>query len=227
MLRHFSFAGMQRCGNHAIINWWMGHFPGYLFRNNILGLTCKHQAAQSDVLGDYHQRIRIDSWENYAPASLTISNHSEPLIVILRDPYNWWASWYRYGMPNPNVQYLPRPQTILWYLKYVEYARSHPEQWVSFNQWFQSDEYRRSLEHRYDMVESDETLEQLPKFDFGVGSTFNAREYDGRAQQMKVLNRWEQVKDDPHFYEPLRANPQLADIARDLFDFEPPKVAVC
>ena len=122
------------------------------------------------------------------------------------------------------MQFLPRHETILWYIKYAHYAILHPKQVINFNHWFSSFDYRRSLEDQHDMIESDANLEHLPKFDFGVGSTFNEREFDGKAQQMNVLRRWERVQEDPNYYQPLQRHPELADIAKELFDFEPPPI---
>jgi len=221
MIRHFSFAGMQRVGNHAIINWWLSHFDGYVCRNNILGLSCKDQSAQLSIKGKPATQIRLDSWENYDPELIQISPRSEPLIILVRDPYNWWASWFGYTIPNPVVHNMFRQDTIPMYLAYIKYIREHPNACIIFNHWFSSSEYRREIESHYELGPPVDT--SLNCVTTVGASTFDAiYEYQGRAQDMAVLTRYEQVRHQPDYYEPLRQYPELADIAREVFDFEPP-----
>ncbi len=221
MIRHFSFAGMQRCGNYAIIAWWHKHFNGYRFRNNILGVSCKAKAAQYKFDGLYSEQIRIDSWENFPPRQIQISNNSEPLIVVLRDPYNWWASWFKYIYLNPNIHSTSTDDVINAYLSYVDYATTFPNVSIIFNAWFQSADYRRQLETFWKLNESDIGLNEVSKL--GCGSSFDKYAFQGCAQKMRVLNRYETVMYFPAYREPLREHPELADISRELFDFEPPE----
>ncbi len=221
MPRHFSFAGMQRSGNHAIIEWLCGHFNGHRHRNNIMGLSCKDKAAQFDTDGDYTTHVRVDSWENFEPLKITISNNSEPLVVIVRDPYNWWASWFSFVYKNPNIQFAPLEGVMGSYLAYIEYARSFPDRCVIFNRWFGSRAYRRRLEHRWNLGESDQSLNQVAGL--GGGSSFDLNAFHNRAQKMNVLKRYESVMHIPDYIEPLRKYPELADISRELFELEPPE----
>lgn len=221
MLRHFSFAGMQRSGNHAVIHWWMQHFEGSRFRNNILGLSCKDKCAQFHVHGDYTKQVRVDSWENYPPRDIHLSGNSEPLVVILRDPYNWWASWFDFFYGNPNVLGMPRRDTIPMYLKYVEYARDYPNSTVIFNKWFSSPDYRRTLEQDWKLNHSDAGLNKVSEL--CCGSSFDAYNFQAEAQQMKVLERYKRVLHLPAYTQPLLDYPELADISRELFDLEPPE----
>lgn len=223
MTRHFSFAGMQRSGNHAIINWWRSHFGGYTHRNNILTPSFNTNCSQAFIDGKQEDRVKIDSWENFNPADIQTNPKSEPLVVILRDPYNWWASWYQFNEPDHNVRDISRKQTIPMYLAYIDYARKLPNRLphnnIVFNKWFQFSDYRRSLEDCWHMPESDKNLHSVGN----IGdSTFDMRRFDGQAHKMKVLSRYKHVMNDPDYYEPLRRHPELADISRELFDFEPP-----
>ena len=220
MSRHFSFAGMQRSGNHAIINWWLNHFGGWHFRNNILGKTHRCRAAQIETFGVGTVLNHCDSWENYDPTTIKISRASEPLVVILRDPYNWFASWFNYGIPNPNSKGVPRIDTIKWYLKYVEYAKANVKQVIIYNRWFSSFEYRRGIESRFDMMGSDVGLNNVSEI--GNQGSFDGGGFHGRAQEMAVLTRFERVMAFPAYRQPLQAYPELADISRELFDLEPP-----
>jgi len=218
--QYFSFAGMQRSGNHAIINWWLRHFPGYCFRNNILGISFEEKAAQYENYHPYQSNgICVDSWENYDPAAIGVFMNSTPVIAILRDPYNWWASWFAYRIPNPNVHYVPREKTIELYLNYVDYARWN--YFINFNFWFSSPVYRRSIEKQWEMSTCDDGMEKIP--DIGSGSTFDGMLYQGRAQEMSVLTRYKTVQHLPAYYKPLQQHPELANISREFFNMEPPE----
>jgi hypothetical protein len=220
-MRHFSFLGMQRAGNHAVIGWWLRHFEAWWFRNNIMGPNPKYRAAQEERSGDYHKRIRVDSWEALSPSDIHISPSSEPLIVIIRDPFNWWASWFRYRLVNLHVKFNKRTETIDWYLKHIEYAQKYPSCCINYNKWFVSSDYRRSVEREWNLEESDDGLDHVSSL--GEGSSFDGMAYQGMARQMGVLTRYEHVMHLPDYVEPLRARPELADISREIFDLDPPE----
>jgi hypothetical protein len=224
MKNYYSFAGMQRVGNHAIVNWWMKHFSSWSVRNNILGLRYNDPAAQTTDIGSDNV-VQIDTWENYDPNDIIVCRLSEPIIVIIRDPYNWWASWFQYTIPNQNIQAIDRDKTIDWYIRYVEYARN-TKRWISFNNWFADTDYRRSLERQYGLQESDAGLQELMRSNnefIGNGSTFDRTRYHKNAQHMKVLTRYQKFLADDKYLTPLRQHLELADIARELFNMEPPK----
>jgi hypothetical protein len=215
---------MQRSGNHAIINWVAGHFNGHTIRNNLLGLSYDSHCDNVDILPGYKVRpktriptlIHVDAWENYNPSSIRIAPHSEPLMVILRDPYNWFASWIQCKHKVDSSE-----SGLAWYLTYLQYVINQGNPFICFNRWFVSEEYRRGLEHFLDLCESDDNLQRVAAN--GGGSSFDDTQYDGRAQDMAVLSRFEQVMHLPAYKEPLRKYPDLADISRELFDFEPPQ----
>ena len=71
------------------------------------------------------------------------------------------------------------------------------------------------------MCESDSKLEEISAI--GNGSTFTSMAFQGRAQEMGVLNRYSRFLSEPAYLEPLRRFPELADVSRELFDMEPPK----
>jgi hypothetical protein len=211
---------MQRSGNHAVIGWWRKHLDSWEFRNNILGTMHIDKAAQNEH-GGTPPWDRIDSWENYIPRQIKIHQDSEELIIVIRDPWNWWASWCAYPIPNPNVQHMPRVNTINMYLRYAEYAREHPGLVVNFNKWFADAEYRRTLERGWGLRESDAGLNSISSI--GSGSTFDGQRFQNNAQQMKVLTRYKAMASSPGYLEGLRQYPELQDVSRELFDMEPPK----
>jgi len=54
----------------------------------------------------------------------------------------------------------------------------------------------------------------------GKGSSWDKRTFDGRAQQMKVLERWKCYKNDKRYLE-LCSDPVLISLSERYFDFNP------
>lgn len=218
----FSFIGMQRSGNHAVIEWFLSHFDSYLFRNNILMKT--YSGMESQVIRyNYDEKnlpqCIVESWENFAAEEIEIHPDSYPIVLILRDPWNWWASWFRFHIPNPNVHNIQRVNTIPMYISHANFARKYPEQTILFNKWFADVNYRREIESRYGLKENDSTINTVSKF--GSGSTFDSLNMDGKAQNMKVLERYKKVLHLRDYVVPLRRFPELCDISKELFNMEP------
>jgi hypothetical protein len=107
------------------------------------------------------------------------------------------------------------------YLNYIEYAWEFPNQAVIFNKWVGSSDYRREIEDRFDLGESDVGLDSLAKI--AGPSTFDGYSKQGKAQEMRVLERWKRMRDYPSYLNVFASYPQLADISSELFDFEPPE----
>jgi hypothetical protein len=87
---------------------------------------------------------------------------------------------------------------------------------INFNRWFTSKEYRKRLTARLDIPFNDEGLSDIiwP----GV-STFDGSGYDGRAQQMKVLERWKPLGKD--FIE-TEMDDEMIRYAEDFFNIKKP-----
>jgi hypothetical protein len=107
------------------------------------------------------------------------------------------------------------------YIKLANHViKANKKDFISFNRWFKDYNYRRQIEHDYGLINTDRGINTVSPV--GEGSTFDKFAYDNRAQEMPVFNRWELVKDDPEYMMPLKEYPELANISRKLFDFEPP-----
>lgn len=247
---HFSFCGMQRSGNHAIIEWLLNHFNYYSHRNNILGFHYTDKPAQiyEQISDNNTVECHIDSWENYYPGriqtlkkehdnffSFSSSSSSDssfttsifPLIVILRDPYNWWASYYRFPILNPNVLNQPREYAITKYIAHAEYIKKSTKKiynnYISYNKWVNNYDYRREIEERYGLKKSDVGMNKVSETS-KFGSTFDRFAYQNKANKMKIEERWKKVIGDWRYTEALALyKEKLADISRELCDFEPPK----
>ncbi|NEP03880.1 MAG: hypothetical protein F6K25_09825 [Okeania sp. SIO2G4] len=126
-------------------------------------------------------------------------------ILIIRDPFNLLASRlkisskvaYFLSVNSPN-----KTMIDLWldyakeYLGETNYLK-HNKVCVNYNQWFADVEYRRNIADKLQMEFSDAGIDMVTSF--GGGSSFEGKEFDGKATSMDVLNRWRKVVDNPQY----------------------------
>lgn len=130
-------------------------------------------------------------------------------VLILRDPFNMIASnWkHAYSKRKQREWDLARRIKVMEDLlfKWEGYALEFLRETtylkdpilISFNNWFSNKEYRKEISSKLGLVFSDKVINHVPYF--GGSSSFDKKRYDGRAQQMKVLERWKIFKNDKYF----------------------------
>lgn len=120
-------------------------------------------------------------------------------ILLLRDPWNLFASMIKGGMMHEaNHQQLVE----LWINHATEaVGESHhlvePSVVIRFNDWFASRTYRGELLKQFGLEPRKDAYQSVPRF--AGGSSFDRRDYHGNASDMDVLNRWRLMKHDPLF----------------------------
>ncbi|WP_017318644.1 hypothetical protein [Mastigocladopsis repens] len=143
-------------------------------------------------------------------------------ILVLRDPFNMLVSrWYKAG-PVPK---LIDDSEILdtWeiyaeeYLGITNFLTSKIA--VNYNLWFSSIDYRKQLSAQFGLSFTDAGLNVVPKA-AGHGSSFDRTSYDGRGNQMKVLERWKVCQQDKRFCEVFRERHKLANLYRKIFPID-------
>lgn len=131
-------------------------------------------------------------------------------LLILRDPYNLFASRWRFQHP------LVPDSTALRIWK--QHARAflgqrtcltRPIVAISYNRWCDDPAYRRRLAQRLGLTFTDAEVDAVPAV--GGGSSFDGHRYHGRASEMEVHQRWRHFSADPDF--------------RNLFDEQVKKLA--
>ena len=141
-------------------------------------------------------------------------------IIVLRDPFNLFASRIRLfdrnntireesgKKPLPLGRDLCQASEISWAggrsaERWKEHAREFlgetsflgSSMAISYNEWFSSESYRKKASKELGLKFSDKNLQRVPSN--GHGSSFDMITKDNKAQEMKVLSRWEKyVKDD-------------------------------
>ena len=121
-------------------------------------------------------------------------------IIIIRDPFNLFASRLKSGMINVR----PKKFTVadLW----VQYAREflhetnyfkHHKICINYNRWFIDFEYRKELANQLEIKFTDAGMDRVVSL--GGGSSFDGQNMDGAASKMAVLDRWKNFVDNPDY----------------------------
>lgn len=146
-------------------------------------------------------------------------------LVVLRDPYNLLASrlkWFRGRGEEPTAKRFDEFRS-LWKV----YAREALgiTSWledavhVRYNDWFRSRTYRNEIAERMGFINEDVSVDEIARWGPALGkpaASFDGLRYDGRAQQMRVLERWMEFSDDP-FFRAQFEDEELVDLSRRIF----------
>ncbi|ASC70720.1 hypothetical protein XM38_016650 [Halomicronema hongdechloris C2206] len=236
--RLIQFCGIQRSGNHAVINWIIAQQS--LKTCFINGVNPRHNPWFNNWGIAYHNydywpRERDRTGALVSKQLLLCSYENQPLnhvfdpsfrlqryvggsrrrdsVLLLRDPYNTFASWFKAGWP------LSEDTIYLW----KQYAREYlglSQQtppgtvMIAFNQWFTQADYRQRLADALDLPFTDHGLDRITHH--GGGSSFEQQVLQGKASHMKVLERFKGFLDHPDFIQIFR-DPDLIDLSEQIF----------
>ncbi|NER06925.1 MAG: hypothetical protein F6K17_32260 [Okeania sp. SIO3C4] len=147
-------------------------------------------------------------------------------LLIIRDPFNLIASRLKTSSKVPYFLSVNSPNKTmidLWldyakeYLGETNYLK-HNKVCVNYSQWFTDIEYRRNIADKLQMEFSDAGIDKVTSF--GGGSSFEGKEFDGKATSMDVLNRWQKVADNPR-YRKLFNNQEIFEYSERIFGHIP------
>lgn len=233
------FCGIQRSGNHAVINWIIaqeqlrtcfinGAFPGSNPWDKNWGISYpnfpywpKARDLKGALVG---KELFVFSYENQSLADIeldkqNLSNYigtsrQEQAVIILRDPYNTFASWLKRNTPiTPDI-------VALW----KSYAREFlgksktigsPKVCISFNQWFSNQDYRQELACKLGLKFTDRGIADVSHH--GGGSSFDGQTLEGSAKKMNVLTRYHHYKEMPQFQEIFKNDSELGLLSYEIF----------
>ena len=155
-----------------------------------------------------------ESWAAHH-AELARFGHAVQHVLVYRDPYNMCASRRvrRIRMDSTTID------------QWKDYARMAlglleaptPVVLVNYNRWFHDVTYRKQLSATFGVIHSDVSLNFVPYI--GHGSSFDGLNFQDRAQEMSVSDRWRGLREEPAFRE-LLSDAELADYSRQLFHFD-------
>lgn len=220
--REMRFYGLRRSGNHAIINWVLKQFG-----DNVRFFNDVHP-EQLNAL--YSQLV----YEGSQPALLAFSFEDQPLdrlspnrtnsslpsgvriekrihVIILRDPYNLFASRLRKGQDYHEKWYAKVKArllrvTDLWVM-YAEEFLGRTKLLggniicVNYNLWCDDAGYREQLAEKFSVKFTDAGYEDVAS---GPGSSFDRFAFQGKASRMKTNERWIHGLSDQNYLDLFR-----------------------
>lgn len=179
---------MKRSGQHAIINWLCEANQPALHFNRC---TQVKEKIEYKGITDYHHKKRNSNICDFNLYNLIVYNFEEQLIfkikpkyitpiVIVREPKNLIASRIKVGISKFN--------NIMW----INHMNSGYYT-IFFDEWFSNENYRIKIMNDLQLNFNEKGLNQV--YNSGK-SSFDKFKYDGKAQQMDVLNRWKGMRSE-------------------------------
>jgi len=223
--------GLRRSGNHGVLNWIFHQrgTPRQFFSNCKLYNPVKRvrkNACNLTIMGFEDCELEFDSHkfagnEDEFTGPDTIKNS----VIVLRDPFNTFAS----RLKNRIIRKYTLPKLSYYIDLWKKYAHEYlghtsnlPDLIpINFNLWFESKDYRMSLSKSLGLEFNDDGLNILSRK--GVRSSFDGIKFDTRAQEMQVLNRWQQIPSLQKHLNILKDD-EIISLTREIFgDIEPIK----
>lgn len=178
----------------------------------------------------------VFAWINSNHGSCGFVNHENPdiktgkgpeevNILVVRDPYNWLASWLTSAGRWRKADWMQQ-NTPVWIERYKDHCREAlgltnylgDVHIVNYNSWFLSQDYREQLGSRLKLPSIHKGLNTVSAW--GGGSTWDGMNFQGRAQEMKVMTRWKRMKDNAE-YRQLTKDSELQRFGQELFNMAP------
>ncbi len=210
------FVGNSRSGTHALHAW--------IIDQQIEDWTLTKARLSCESLGPRmkkHTLLAFESQpleevETYIQYFAQNDIELKFVFILLRDPFNWLASYLEFMRKYRGKRSLKKKrwrvdfQIELW----KEYARQFSEPripktiCVSYNSWFTSEEYRRTISDKIGNRFSEATVKIPGK----SRSSFEDEEED--ASQRAVLDRWSSRKQ--HKCRKIVSDPELLSLCKDI-----------
>lgn len=209
--------GLRRSGLHALVNWIKSHTPGATFANDVMFARNAPAPMHPKVL---EKDIRLYENPPIAKVEAYMANNlAERHVTIMRDPYNWAASYFKKWPQFLNVGQ---------YTNYITkfYNKSWPAGtvYVNYNKWVQSPEYRIEIAAEIGFETDGEPHQHVASW--GDGSSFDGVRFGGKAQNMNLFARYGRYLTDPKFLKLELWNDNIFDKAKAIFDLEPHPILV-
>ena len=211
---------VRRSGHNAVLHWICRHFgDGYLFgdcsfensRLRVRGWIRYENGSHSGVVRKRYGNVTVDKGVvvfgfedkdcDYPWESFLAENRDRVIIThVIRNPLNVIASRFKWGgflKKNMNCLSILNFHMNLYLVGFN--TMRHNEIVINYDKWFKNRDYRKHLiENEFQLEFTD--IGFLDVIDAGGGSSFDKREYDGRANEMDILYRWWEYKDNAEFW---------------------------
>lgn len=146
-------------------------------------------------------------------------SHETFSVLILRDPFNLMASRIRKKTPTVSEFKLYSDALNGWKDYALEFVGKGSFLSdcikISYNDWFIDMDYRKEIALQLGRPFSDKGLNVVTTA--GRGSSFDDLAYNGKAQEMDVLQRWSSLKDDGEFCDLFRGRNDILQLSEQIF----------
>jgi hypothetical protein len=174
----------QRGGGHAIVGWLERALHDAGRSTQHWNHATSEQSLRERPATDAAVQIWSLEDESYDGTRV------ERDLFVLRDFVNLAASRYRAGLQHAASDDTER--------SWLEFASLRFDRDVlDYGRWFAEADYRCEWLERFGLPRDPRPYDRVARN--GRGSSFDGTAFDGRAQQMAILDRWRQVADDPEF----------------------------
>ena len=235
--REIRVAGLRRSGNHAIINWIIHQLhDNCLFVNKIAPYKLPYDRTKDkntvydnllysyeDVHLSYIFNKKFEKLRNKA----TYRARRRYNILILRNPFNLFAS--RTKSDKTGIGSVFFSAQDLWKAYANEYLSNtthiiKDKVIINYDSWYKDQSYRKNIARQLALDFDDAGRDVVPEF--GGGSSFDKLDYQDKASNMKVNERWKQLQGNVTF-EDVLLDTTLLSLARKIFDFDPDLARYC
>jgi len=144
------------------------------------------------------------------------SSRKRVTILVLRDAFNTFSSvWHGKRRMKNRLHRFYSTQWKAYAREFLGETSFLPTDTikVSFNAWFADAGYRRALAAELGLDHADRGRDEVSSD--GGGSSFSGQEYQNRAQDMAVLERWRHFIDDPDYIAAF--DEETVDLSRRIF----------
>lgn len=180
---------------------------GHILETNIDGLDLEQERKgnwrQKDVLIYSYEdcflgMVASPRFERHRDAYVGETEHRRD-VLILRDPYNLFASRKKKG----GAAITDRTAIRIWKQHAREYLGTRrylgsDRLVINYNAWAADVVYRSTLAEELALEFSDAGIDAIPSCN--GGSSFDGRRFDGRASEMNVYERWRHFADDLDYW---------------------------
>lgn len=217
-----SVVGVSRSGIHALCEWILDQFeePTLYLQNQRPFSRFVHRNHNSmpdsnvcliNIIDE--DMNRCNKFPEYCNQLSTEQCHH---ILILRDPFNWLASYMHHGRIKHKKKAFFYGKMLLWKESAKSFLEENEYIKVRYDDWFLSAAYRKKLSSTLGGTFSDDKINHVPPD--AKGSSFDGLDFDGRAQDMKVFDRWKHCANDKTYRSLLDA--EVFDLAQEIFGSE-------
>jgi hypothetical protein len=137
-------------------------------------------------------------------------------VLVLRDPFNLFASRRRMGIDKPDAV-----AVRIWKQHAREFLRprrmARRGLFLNYNRWCADRDYRQRIAERLGLTFTDSGRDRIARC--GGGSSFDGFRFDGHASGMAVVDRWRHAVDDASYR--AISDAETVDLAERIFGMAP------